>query len=60
MRDLNIDELEQVYGAGSRGRSGCGDSPTPPSCGSKSKKSKSKKSKTKKGKKSKKKSLKCR
>lgn len=31
MRDLNLDELEMVYGAGSKGR-GCGDSPTPPSC----------------------------
>lgn len=48
MRDLNIDELEQVYGAGGKSRSGCGYSPTPPSCGSKSKKSKSKKSKKKK------------
>ena len=30
MRDLNLNELEMVYGAGS---SGCGDSPMPPSCG---------------------------
>ena len=51
MRDLNIDELEQVYGAGGKSRSGCGVSPTPPRCGgSKSKKSKSKKSKSKKNK----------
>ena len=44
MRDLNLDELSQVYGGGGKGR-GC--SPTPPSCGgSKSRKSKkSKKSK---------------
>ena len=43
MRDLNIEELDQVYGAGGRGRSG-GDS-----CGkgSRSRKSKSKKSKSK-------------
>jgi hypothetical protein len=49
MRDLNLNELEQVYGAGGGGRN-C--SPTPPSCGggSKSKKSKSKKSKSKKSK----------
>ena len=45
MRDLNLNELEQVYGAGGGGRN-C--SPTPPSCdgGSKSKSSKSKKSKS--------------
>lgn len=57
MRDLNFDELDQVYGAGSRGRCGYGDSPRPPkkskskgSCGkgSKSKGSKGKKSKSKK------------
>lgn len=47
MRDLNLDELEQVYGAGSHGRCGCGDSPRPPR-GSKSKKSKSHKGKSKK------------
>lgn len=41
MRDLNLDELEMVYGAGGRGRSGCGDSPTPPSCGTRGKGSKS-------------------
>ena len=49
MRDLNIEELGQVYGAGSRGRSGgksCGK-------GSRSRKSKSKKSKCKKSRKSK-------
>ena len=48
MRDLNIDELEQVYGAGGKSKRGCGSSPTPPSCGggSKSKKSKAKKSKS--------------
>ena len=40
MRDLNLNELEMVYGAGSCGRN---NSPAPPSCGgSKSKKSKSK------------------
>ena len=52
MRDLNINELEQVYGAGGKSKRGCGSSPTPPSCGggSKSKKSKSKKSKGKKSK----------
>jgi len=40
MRDLNLNELEHVYGAGGGGRN-C--SPTPPSCGggSKSKHSKS-------------------
>ena len=55
MRDLNFDELDQVYGAGSRGRCGCGDSPTPPSKYSKSKGScgKGSKSKGTKGKKSK-------
>ena len=47
MRDLKIDELEMVYGAGGKSRSGCGSSPLPPSSGSKSKKSKAKKSKTK-------------
>jgi hypothetical protein len=43
MRDLNIEELGQVYGAGGRGRRGgknCGN-------GSRSRKSKSKKSKSK-------------
>jgi hypothetical protein len=39
MRDLNIDELESVYGAGGKG---CGSSPTPPSKGSKAKHSGSK------------------
>ena len=41
MRDLNLNELEHVYGAGGGGRN-C--SPAPPSCdgGSKSKHSKSK------------------
>ena len=39
MRDLNLNELEMVYGAGSCGRN---NSPAPPSCGgSKSKNSKS-------------------
>jgi len=57
MRDLNLDELEQVYGAGSHGRCGCGDSPRPPR-GSKSKKSKSHKSKSHKSK-SKRHSFKC-
>ncbi|MCW1403315.1 hypothetical protein OKA06_13670 [Novosphingobium sp. MW5] len=54
MRDLNLNELEMVYGAGSKGRT-CGDSPTPPSswCGSKGTK-KSNKCKSKKTKKSKK------
>jgi hypothetical protein len=49
MRDLNLNELEAVYGAGGGGRN-C--SPTPPSCGggSKSKKSKSHKSKSHKSK----------
>ena len=37
MRDLNINELEQVYGAGGSSKCGCGSSPTPPSGGSKSK-----------------------
>ena len=50
MRDLNLNELEQVYGAGGKGKSGCGSSPTPPCGGSKSKASKSKKSKSKKSK----------
>ncbi len=50
MRDLNIDELEQVYGAGGSSKCGCGSSPTPPSGGSKSKASKAKKSKAKKSK----------
>lgn len=50
MRDLNINELEQVYGAGGKSKCGCGSSPTPPSGGSKSKGSKSKKSKSKKSK----------
>jgi len=62
MRDLNIDELEQVYGSGCWTPCGCGDSPTPPSCdGSKSKRSKNKsKSKRSKNKsKSKKHSMKC-
>ncbi len=57
MRDLNLDELDQVYGAGSRGRCGSGHSPRPPKkskskgsrCkGSNSKGSKGKKSKSKK------------
>ncbi len=46
MRDLNLNELEQVYGAGGKSRSGCGSSPRPPRCGSKSKNSKSKNSKS--------------
>ena len=50
MRDLNLNELEAVYGAGGGGRR-C--SPTPPSCGSKSKKSKSTKCKKSKSHKSK-------
>lgn len=50
MRDLNLNELEQVYGAGGGGRN-C--SPTPPSSGSKSKGSKSKKAKKSKSNKSK-------
>ena len=44
MRDLNINELEQVYGAGGSSKCGCGSSPTPPSRGSKSKGSKAKNS----------------
>ena len=44
MRDLNINELEQVYGAGGSSKCGCGSSPTPPSGGSKSKGSKAKNS----------------
>jgi len=48
MRDLNLNELEMVYGAGSCGRN---NSPAPPSCGgSKSKKSKSHKTKSHKSK----------
>lgn len=43
MRDLNINELEQVYGAGGSS-CGCGSSPTPPSRGSKGKASKAKNS----------------
>jgi hypothetical protein len=52
MRDLNLNELEAVYGAGGCGRN---NSPAPPSCGggSKSKKSKSGKCKGSKSKKSK-------
>ena len=50
MRDLNLNELEAVYGAGGCGRN---NSPAPPSCGSKSKKSKSTKCKTSKSHKSK-------
>lgn len=53
MRNLNIDELEQVYGAGGSSKSGYGSSPTPPCGGSKSKASKGKASKIKKAKKSK-------
>ena len=44
MRDLNLNELEAVYGAGGGGRN-C--SPTPPTCGGGSKSKKSKKSKCK-------------
>ena len=47
MRDLNINELEQVYGAGGSSKCGCGSSPTPPSGGSKSKASKAKHSRHK-------------
>ncbi len=47
MRDLKIEELEMVYGAGGKGKCGRGSSPTPPRCGSKSKASKSKSSKSK-------------
>ena len=50
MRDLKIDELEQVYGAGGASKCGCGSSPTPPKGGSKSKGSKAKKSKANKSK----------
>lgn len=51
MRDLDFNELEQVYGAGGTSKCGCGSSPTPPTGGSKSKASKSKGKKSK-GKKS--------
>ncbi|MEO6153197.1 MAG: hypothetical protein ABIT09_10000 [Croceibacterium sp.] len=47
MRDLNLNELEAVYGAGGGGLA-C--SPTPPSCDSGSKSHKSKATKAKKSK----------
>ena len=53
MRDLNINELELVYGAGSKGHSGYGSSPTPPRASNsrgKGSKNKGKKSKNKKSK----------
>lgn len=50
MRDLNTNELEQVYGAGGSSKCGRGSSPKPPKGGSKSKASKSKASKSKKSK----------
>ena len=63
MRDLNIDELEQVYGAGCWNPCGWGSPPSPPSCGggSKSKNTRcgSKSKRSKKKSKSKKHSMKC-